>query len=83
MRYWRRERCWQPTLSAGRSEALGTVAEPCITGGLRSIAPLPASQRLGSSSPCGGCHRDVADSIGLETDRVPVALCFQELIDVG
>jgi hypothetical protein len=43
---WRRERCWKPTVSAGRSEALGVTAETEFWRGLRSVLILCASQRL-------------------------------------
>lgn len=43
---WRRERCWKPTVSAGRSEALGMIAETAFRRGLRSPSILCASQRL-------------------------------------
>jgi hypothetical protein len=43
---WRRETCWVRTLWAGRSEALGVIAETDIQARLRRAAILSAAQRL-------------------------------------
>ena len=47
---WRRERYWAQTLSAGRNEVLGTIAETGDQACLRRTTLLPARQRLCTSS---------------------------------
>ena len=51
---WRRKRRWKPTLSAGRSENVGMIAENGAQARLRRFALKPARQRLGVPWPCLG-----------------------------